>query len=328
MTVRQGMWFVLLLALVTWSLGQWRSIDVQQLPATSAGPAQASWQDADAVQQAYEARQQLHRLNTFRAASVDGELVLDEHQRLIINRDVRHWFDSHLSALGEISLEAIHNLMLQQIAALPQPGQGQAKRLLQRYLDYRAALAQFDQLQQRQLNNSDTSLALLAQRLEWQQRLRRQYFAPATVAAFFAEDEVLDRYQLKRLQLLAANEPPMALHHELPAELAAKRQRSQLVLQHRRQQQSLMQDGVSDEDLYRWRQQQYGDDAALRLQRLDQRQQQWQQRLHGLVQYQQSLQRSGVSAEEQQQLLQSYQQQHFNASEQKRLPAALALLAE
>ena len=47
------------------------------------------------------------QLKTFRFASVDGQLAQDKDGHLIVNRDLRHWIDFYLSAIGELSLEQV-----------------------------------------------------------------------------------------------------------------------------------------------------------------------------------------------------------------------------
>ncbi|ASP38306.1 hypothetical protein CHH28_06250 [Bacterioplanes sanyensis] len=322
MSWRQGLSFVVLLGVVTWWLGQWRDVDVQQLPATSAGgPASRS---EDLWHHARQARDQVLALNTYRGAQMDGALKLHSDQSLVIDRDLRHWIDFHLAALGEASLGQMTELMEQQIAALPQPARGQALRLVQRYLQYRAALADFDRVAQRRQTQEATSLEVLAERLDWQQRLRRQYFDGKTVAAFFADDELLDRYQLQRLQLADKN----AVTATLPDDLITLREQTRLLQSHQQQEHTLREEGASDQQLQQWRTEQYGEVAAQRLQQLDQQQAQWRQRVSAYQAYQNSLIEQALDEQQRAALLQQYRLRHFSSVEQKRLPAALALLSD
>lgn len=324
MNVRQGLWFVALLMLVVWVINHWRTIEIKSINNTVVSDASVSQSGAESTPAQQQIKQFL-QLDTFRGAQVDGMLRVDHNQQLVVDRELRYWIDFHLAALGEISLADIRNTMLQQIAQLPQPGSDQAAQLLQRYLDYRSALAQFDSIAQRKLSDDSVSFERLAQRLDWQQRLRRQFFTEETVMAFFAQDEILDRYQLQRLQV-AKDGGDADL--ELPQELVSMREKTRLIQHHQQQEQLLKEQGDTADQLHQWRQQQYGPEAAERLAKVEQQQAVWQQRVKQYVHYQKSLQVQSLDSEQQQSLLQQYRQQNFSDSEQKRLAAASQLVTD
>jgi hypothetical protein len=78
--------------------------------------------------------QEILKLKMFRLASVDGVVRANKTGNLIIDRELRHWIDFYLSALGELSLEKIRELMQQEINQLPLPARDQATKLLADYL--------------------------------------------------------------------------------------------------------------------------------------------------------------------------------------------------
>src|SRR5690554_7873783 len=86
----------------------------------------------------------LQQLQTFRGAVVDGALRTDHRGNLVIDMQLRHWIDFHLTAMGEISIDEIKLVMQQKIQELPQPGQQQALSLLDAYMGYLAALESYD----------------------------------------------------------------------------------------------------------------------------------------------------------------------------------------
>ena len=286
--------------------------------------------------------EQALQLNTFRGASPDGRLRVDARGQLIVDRQLRHWLDGWLSVQGEWSLEQVTAEMIRQINQLPQPGRDQALSLMSQWMDYRRALADYDERSARSL--SQMTLTDLQQRLDWVERLRRQYFEADVVRAFFADDEALDRYLLARRQQQlgqASDEQVQQALAQMPEALQHARQQSQLLLNnpllsadaYREQtadssgatQGQVVQGQVDQERVYQERARQYGEAAAQRLAQLDSRQQQWQQRLQAYQQFEQSL-ASEQTAEARERQLQSYRQTNFSAAEQRRLTAALQLL--
>ncbi|UXD88806.1 lipase secretion chaperone [Thalassolituus hydrocarboniclasticus] len=265
---------------------------------------------------------------TFRGASVDGYLRTDHRGQLVVDIQLRHWMDFYLSAQGEVPLDDLLQTMRSQIAALPEPGQSQALKIMDEYLGYLAALGDYDRDAEKRISQS--GMDELAARVAWQQRLRREWLEPEVVEAFFHADEIMDNYTLARQQLRAqgADETQLAaLESSLPPELQQLRQQSQQVLTLQQQEQQLRQQGASAEAVQQWREQQYGKEAAERLASVDKQQQQWQQRLTDYQQYRDSLALQGLDNQDREMLLRTYRSRHFSDAEQKRLNAALTLLA-
>lgn len=272
--------------------------------------------------------QDLSQLKTFRGAQVDGALRTDHKGKLIIDMQLRHWIDFHLSAQGELELNDIIDYMQNQMRNLPEPGQSQALAVLEDYLGYLDALGKYDQEESKRLD--EPSMNDMAARLAWQQRLRRQWLEPEVVAAFFEAEEKIDEYMLAKIQLRndgASAEELAALEQKLPEAVQQMRKESQQILTHRSSEQQLRSDGASDADIHAWRTQEYGAEAAHRLADLDKRNAQWQQRLQDYQRYQQSQVVQKLAQEDQEKLLQTYRNKHFSENEQKRLSAALQLLA-
>src|SRR5690554_7854100 len=71
---------------------------------------------------------------------IDGALQADENGQLIVNLEVRDFFDYFLSTVGEVSPETAIG-QIQQMARqhLPESAAQQALALLDQYLDYKQA---------------------------------------------------------------------------------------------------------------------------------------------------------------------------------------------
>lgn len=272
---------------------------------------------------------------TFRGARMDGRLWAGPDGHLIIDSALRQWFDSWLSLQGEWLLEDILAAMQQHFDALGEPATTEARELLQAYMDYRQALSDYDDRTGRGLVNADTDV--LAQRLDWVERLRREFFTDAVVRAFFGADETLDRHLLARRQLRqqgASAEELQALEQTLPAEIQKYRQQSHSLRAMQEQEHSWQAEGMDAETLaqqkYEYRSRQWGEAAAQRLAKLDNQHQEWQQRIAQYAEYRQQLlnhgsgDHSSITAE-QRTALNRWLQQHFSEQEQRRVPAALAL---
>lgn len=270
---------------------------------------------------------ELQELQTFKGAVVDGALRTDHRGNLVIDMQLRHWIDFHLTAMGEISLDEIKLVMQQKIRELPQPGQQQALDLLDAYMGYLAALESYDIEEARRL--VEPRMSDMEARFRWQQRLRREWLEPLVVEAFFAGEESIDEYTLAAQRLRkdgASAEELAALETTLPEPIREMRAQSRQVISMGENESSMKEQGASTEEIQQWRIQEYGVEAAERLAKMDKRQSQWQQRLRGYQRYQQELTEKNLPTSEQDKLLKNYQSRHFDQSERKRLNAAISLL--
>ena len=276
-------------------------------------------------------------IKAFRLAGVDGQLRLDDNNQLIIDRDLRHWIDYHLSAIGERSLEQIKRWLLLEIAQLQEPGRSQAKQLLKQYLAYKEALADYQQAYQ-SAKSGDDSMAdvnALQARHDWQKRLRREYMQPQTVEVFWQQDEVIDDYALQRLVIRNKDISPeqrlrefQNLDEQRPQEWAEFRDRLQQSSRLAEQVQTLRDQGANEGDIRQHRQTQVGDEATARLEALDRQQLIWQGRIRDYKQQRDYLTAvEGLDAQEKQRQIDDYIQRNFTAREALRLTAASELLA-
>jgi len=265
-------------------------------------------------------------LRTFRGADIDGQLRTDLQGNLIIDIALKRWIDFYLSARGELALEDIIAAMHAEIARLNQPGQSQAIKVLDDYLGYLQALGEYDEETAKRLSGGDFDS--MVARLEWQQRLRREWLEPEVVEAFFSDDEAIDAYTLERIRVARAGGDPSTLKDDsLPYDIRAMRERSRAVINMNKTEAELLSSGASAEEIQNWRTQQFGTEAAQRLAEVDQQRKQWQQRLMDYRHYSDSLAMKGLAEADRQRLLTAYKNHHFSEAEVKRLPAALSLLA-
>lgn len=271
----------------------------------------------------------LKELQTFKGAAVDGALRTDHRGNLVIDMQLRHWIDFHLTAMGEISISEIKLVMQQKIRELPQPGQQQALDLLDSYMGYLAALESYDIEEARRL--VEPQMSDMEARFRWQQRLRREWLEPLVVEVFFVGEESIDEYTLAAQNLRrdgASDAELAALETTLPEPIREMRAESRRIIAMGKSESSMKEQGASAEEIQQWRVQEYGAEAAGRLAQMDQKQSQWQQRLHDYQGFQQELTAKGLSESEREKQLQNYRNKNFDEAERKRINAALALMDE
>jgi lipase chaperone LimK len=266
---------------------------------------------------------------SFSGTQVDGEFQLDEQGNLRITRDIVQIFDYFLSAIGEESLaQSIERLQAHIRAQLPAPAEAQALALLEQYLDYKRQLV----LLERDLPQLP-SLDALKQREMAVQALRARLFSSEVHQVFFAADESYNLFTLERLAIqrndsLDANAKGAALDR-LRDGLSEELQASVLPQLHselRSQTSALQAAGGSAEQVQALRQQLVGNQAASRLQALDQQRQNWKQRLERFQQEKSAIENHpGLTSADKQAAIQRLTQEQFDERERLRLDASAQL---
>jgi len=196
-----------------------------------------------------------------------------------------------------------------------------ATQLLDRYVDYRVALAGLG----RPADMGDP--AALRTSLDERRRLRERHFDAQEYQALFADEEELDRFTVERLEIqrnpgLDAAQKQAALRQAesgLGESQRAARSEAVLHLELAAQTAGFEAAGATAHERHLQRRAAYGDPAAHRLAQLDREEQDWQQRLAQFA----AAQARQASAQE----LQGLKEQLFSPQEQLRLEAALALRA-
>lgn len=270
---------------------------------------------------------------SLRLTDVDGELHIDENGDLLITPQLKNIFDYFLMALGEEELPVIIARTRAHLSSqLQEPALSQARQILQEYIEYKRAMFELSQTYNDQAAFLGTEFDVLQQQLDMQRRLRRELMQPETVQAFFEFDENYDQWSLKRLKIgadktLSIEEKTRqlaALDAELPESINNLRMAASSPAQLRQAQKN--QNFDSEDARYLFYQQQLGESAAIRLQKLDQERSKWQSRLDDyFVQKQQLMDVEGMDVSDLQQELNVLQHSLFNQRERLRLSALEAV---
>lgn len=321
-----------LLAVAVGVLIDWRSpVEPTPSPVASEPPlakssAPAQKKSLPPAQPAVQA-QAIRRLPpSFAGTEVDGRLRTNAQGELIIDGDIRRLFDYFLASIGEESIEASVTRLRSHIEEqLSQPAEGQALRLLGQYLDYKRQLLilEKDHAQLADLN-------AMRERLSAVRLLRAGIFDDQVHQAFFGLDEANDSFTLERLAIrhdrtldaAAKGAAIDRLQASLPAELLDTLV-PQLQTELREQTQALQASGATAGELRQVRQQLVGNAATERLEKLDQKRQQWKQRLAAYLEEKALVENSrGLGETEKRTAIERLAAERFDENERKRLLVA------
>ncbi len=223
---------------------------------------------------------------SLQGTEVDGELEVDAGGHLKITNGVRRVFDYFLSAIGEEPLESILARLRAYIRhQLPPMAAGEAELLLDKYIAYKRGLDNVRQTQPASDGSIDVSA--VRQQMQQVQALRRQFFTPEVIAAFFGDEDAYDRYTLDRLDVMQNSRLTAAQRAQqlaaLEAQLPASIQESMKTVNQYQNLESLTEDwkkrGGSAAELRQIRENLVGAEAADRLENLDRDRAAWDQRM-------------------------------------------------
>ncbi|PSF14555.1 lipase secretion chaperone [Marinobacter shengliensis] len=141
---------------------------------------------------------------SLQGTDIDGVLQADDNGQLVVNLEVRDFFDYFLSTVGEVSPETAIG-QIQQMARqhLPEPAAQQALALLDQYLAYKQASLEVMQteLDPARQHEPAYQLSALGNALAQLKGLRQQTFAPDAHQAFFGMEEAYSEYTLATLAI-------------------------------------------------------------------------------------------------------------------------------
>ena len=179
-----------------------------------------------------ESHDQIEFAQSLEGTDIDGALKVDKNGLLILDQDVRDFFDYFLSAADELGPEAVILEIQRYIDTyLPQAAAIQAHKLFSGYLSYK----QFEfQLRQQPLEGaqlSSDSLQLVRENFEALKNKRRDLFSIEEDEALFGLEQTYQEFTLQTLELFAddaiTDEQRMfqlaELETTLPPELQASR---------------------------------------------------------------------------------------------------------
>lgn len=252
-------------------------------------------------------------------SEIDGAVEIDAQGRLRPSLSLRRLFDHLLSSIGERSPEQIRAMLATYLQGIADPAvRAQVLALFERYVGYLQEVSRV----------APTLQGLsLQQRLDALVALRRQWLGVDVADSFFGIEEAHQSYTLAQRELQADSaisadereQREQALFEQLPPELRAAVQEHRAVGRDLEDANAIDLLASDANERARLRQQRYGEEAAARLQVLDQERAAWDARVAALRQEQARIAQANADAARREAAFEDYLQRHFSEPEQRRL---------
>ena len=153
-------------------------------------------------------RKMIHRdLLSFYDVDEDGRLAVNEDGSLMVDHDLKYWFDFHFLMLTEMPINEVVTLMLSKINQLPYPGRQEARLILDDYLQYRDKVEVLNKESEELLTRSmdaDDQMYKLEEMFIYRDKvrqLRRESFSYDVDQTFFADEEEMEDFVMSRSKL-------------------------------------------------------------------------------------------------------------------------------
>lgn len=264
---------------------------------------------------------------SLRGTQVDGRLETDYRGHLIVTEELRHLFDYHFTTVGEVTFEQATQRISDYLASrLQQPARSQAQALLDAYVLYKTELVELEATYP-----VVGDIEELSARAEAVERLRAGLFDPVAHAAFFAAEEVYDRFTLERMAITRDDSlsdlQKAGLIEDLRYGLPGDMQELLIPQIHQTlssQTAELAASGAAQEDIRQLRMSLVGPQATQRLEALDEQRRHWQQRVEAFTAERQAiLDYNGLAEADKQAAVEALTRETFEPAERLRLAGTL-----
>lgn len=254
-----------------------------------------------------------------------GWMKVDQDNRLMVTPALRGMFEYYLAALGEESLPQLVARIDRALEVLPEPARSEAKELLGQYLDYKLAVGELETWA-----GEAGSLQSAEQQLQAIRDLRREYLGEVAAEAFFAREEAIDRFQVRRREIMddeslsnAERKAQLAAaESELPESLREARAESRKFMTYHARLEALQNDpDATEADISRLRESTFGAEVAQRLENVEEAREDWQRRWAAYRSDLAALENAGLAEPELKTEVQRLRDQYFSEQEQVRVQA-------
>lgn len=250
---------------------------------------------------------------------VDGFFRIDASGNFVPDANAISLFDYFLSTEGEITLAEIRRLVEAEAKRqLPSDQVAHAMSLFDQYMRYRSdAMALSERFDRSELGAHYEALV----------ELQQEIFGTETAKSLFGEanllaENAIARHELARNDSLSPEEKRTqlaALDAKLPESTQRTRQRINRPQQVASVVEQMRADGLSDEDVFAYRADEFGAAAAERLAALDEERAAWSARLNAYRKDRDEVLARDLSESVQAQAIQALREQHFAGTEVTRV---------
>jgi lipase chaperone LimK len=235
---------------------------------------------------------------SLKGTEIDGLYPVDTDGNLLLSKSIKYRFEYFLSLMGEFELAQVMEMIKDDIKSnLDGPAKEQALKLFDDYVAYKFALTELEASLSAPESYEVNDIERMRSQLQQMQDVRREYLPVDAVDAFFGFDEIYDDFMLARLEVqnnqqLTASEKQEQLNgleQNLPQDVQTMRDETQRISQVFLLTEELSKKGATSEDVYAINEQEFGQEAALRLQELNEQRNQWQSRVDSYVNEKQAI---------------------------------------
>lgn len=330
------LFFVVPVVIALWLLNSSFSSTVVQSDAPSQDRAHTPGTTLEYVNSSSEAQGESSiikdkQLTSLKGTDKDGAYPTDDQGNLLMSAAIKERFEYFLSTLGEFPLESVLQMVRDDIElSLQSPAKEQALKLFDDYIAYKYSLAELEKSMDAAQDYEISDIERFRMQLERLRDKRREYLAQDTVDAFFGFDEMYDDFMLARLEIQNSSqltkqeklEQIKSLEDSLPEAVKDMRDDSQKVSQAFKVSESMREEGANDEEVFDYNSQQFGQEAAVKLQDLNDQRAAWKSRVENYLKKKSNIEMNeNLDSQQQQESIAELRGQHFSETEIKRLPA-------
>jgi lipase chaperone LimK len=245
---------------------------------------------------------------SLKGTEIDGLYPVDQDGNLLFSKSIKNRFEYFLSLMGEFELEQVLQMIKDDIALnLTSPAKEQALKLFDDYVAYKYALAELEASLSAAQGYEKNDIQRIRYQLQKMRDVRREYLPIDAVDAFFGFDEMYDDFMISSLEIKnnqQLTEPEkqqqlIGLENNLPQDVQTMRDETQRVSQVFLITEEIIKSGGSDQDVFEVNQREFGQEAALRLQVLNEQRNQWQSRVDNYVGEKQAIESNDQLTQEQ-----------------------------
>lgn len=269
--------------------------------------------------------------SSLKGTDIDGMYPVDEQGNLVFSKSIKYRFEYFLSTMGEFPLAQVLQMVREDIQLnLKAPAKEQALKLFDDYIAYKYALAELEGSFEAAEDYERQDVQRLRFQLQQLRDKRREYLPSEAVDAFFGFDELYDDFMLSSLEIKHSSQLSVgekksqldSLQKSLPDEVKVMREETSRVSDAFKITNDMKTSGASEQDVFDYNSQEFGQEAAQRLQALDNQRQLWQQKVDSFIASKIAILSDGSLTDlEKSENIQQLKNNQFNQQEQVRLPA-------
>lgn len=258
---------------------------------------------------------------------IAGQLRVDENGDLIIDEELKSYFDYFLSSVGQVTPEqAIRRLHLLFAKNLSEEAAQQAMATLEGYLGYKEA--SFDLMaepidSEKARTDKEYRVGRLEYALNALHDLRREHMEPTAADGFFSEDEAFAQYNLANQKISLNEDLTIAERRELraqnrsnlPQEMAEIAERQETRAQKQQGLQDLIRDGASVDEITQYSYENFTPEEAQGLVEHHQQEAVMKQQYVSYREQYEQLSEQGLSEQDLKQAQDELRNQHFTGDE-------------